>query len=169
MSFSASSWDWFATSFRPSVPLYQKIASIVTSAPELNIIKSVTSGSMALGLQPISSSVVRAGNARGGNPLGLESANQTWFVLDAGWWDASGDDKMRVATQRIRDRIERAAREEGEHVEYLFMNDASHDQDVIKHYGPENVRRLKHVQRKYDPSLIFQRLVPGGWKLPGVG
>lgn len=129
----------------------------------------MTSGSVALGLQPISSSVVRAGNARGGNPLGLESANQTWFVLDAGWWDASGDDKMRVATQRIRDRIEQVAREEGEHVEYLFMNDASHDQDVIGHYGSENVRRLRHVQRKYDPSLVFQRLVPGGWKLPGVG
>lgn len=124
---------------------------------------------MALGLQPISSSVVRAGSARGGNALGLQNANQTWFVLDAGWWDASGDEKVHVATRKIRDNIEREAIKEGEHVEYLFMNDASYDQDVIRHYGPESVRRLREVQRKYDPGLVFQRLVPGGWKLRPSG
>ncbi|MCJ1261071.1 hypothetical protein MMC22_000935 [Lobaria immixta] len=161
--------DWIATSFKPSVSLYQKIASIVVSASELNDIKSVTGGSLALGLQPISSSVERAGSARGGNALGLESANQTWFVLDLAWWDASGDEKVHTATKMIIDKIDRAAIDEGEHVEYLFMNDASYDQDVIGHYGLENVRKMREVQEKYDPGLVFQRLVPGGWKLPGSG
>ena len=112
---------------------------------------------------------MRAGSARGGNDLGLQPANQTWFVLDSGWWDAGRDEKVHIATRKMRDKIEQVAKEEGEYVEYLFMNDASYDQDVIGHYGPENVERMREAQEKYDPGLVFQRLVSGGWKLPGSG
>ncbi|RYP06146.1 hypothetical protein DL764_003322 [Monosporascus ibericus] len=52
------------------------------------------------------------------------------------------------------------------YVPYLFMNDASWDQDVIEHYGEDNVRKLKGIQAKYDPDQVFQKLVPGGFKLP---
>lgn len=38
---------------------------------------------------------------------------------------------------------------------------------VIESYGPENVKFLQAVSRKYDPDHVFQRLVPGGFKLPG--
>lgn len=61
--------------------------------------------------------------------------------------------------------IEQASKSSGNYVEYTFMNDASWDQDVIKHYGAKNVRRMKNVQRAYDPDLVFQKLVPGGFKL----
>ncbi len=45
------------------------------------------------------------------------------------------------------------------------MNDASYDQDVLAHYGAANLRRLRDVQARYDPDLVFQKLVPGGFKL----
>ena len=138
----------------------------MTTAPELKEIESLTAGTMALGLQPISSSLVRAGNARGGNALGLESVNQTWFVLDTGWWDAAGDETAHNATRAIRNRIEDATQSSGHYVPYLFMNDASYDQDVIGHYGKESVQRLREVQRKYDPEQVFQTLASGGFKLP---
>lgn len=121
---------------------------------------------MALGLQPISSSLVRAGNARGGSPLGLDNVNQTWFVLDSGWSFPNSDATVHNATRAMKDRIESEAKTEGTYVPYIFMNDASWDQDVIGHYGAESVRRLKEVQRKYDPELVFQNLVSGGFKLP---
>lgn len=159
-------WDWFATSFTPNASLYQEIATIVTSAPELATLKALTSGTMALGLQPISSSLVLAGNDRGdGNALDLQSVNQTWFVLDTGWQFASDDATAYNATRAIKDRIERASRAAGDYVPYIFMNDASWDQDVLGHYGAENVRRLREVQRVYDPDLVFQELVSGGFKL----
>ena len=137
----------------------------MTTAPELKEIGSLTSGTMALGLQPISSSLVRAGKARGGNALGLESVNQTWFVLDTGWWDKDGDETAHNATRAINKRIEDAARSSGKDVPYLFMNDASWDQDVIGHYGAESVQKLQEVQRKYDPEHVFQKLAFGGFKL----
>jgi FAD/FMN-containing dehydrogenase len=45
------------------------------------------------------------------------------------------------------------------------MNYASQFQDVVASYGKENQERLKRVARKYDPTGVFQRLVPGYFKL----
>ena len=102
----------------------------------------------------------------GGNALGLQNVNQTWFVLDVGWWHPSDDDVVHNATRAIHDRIRQEAKSEGKLLEYIFMNDASYDQDVIKHYGAKNVKQLREVQRKYDPKRVFQNLVSGGFKLP---
>jgi len=158
-------WDWFATSFKPNASLYAQIEKIVTTAPELKTIASVTAGSMALGLQPNSASLVHAGLARGGNALGLQPINQTWFVLDTGHWFSDGDDAAHDATRAIHAKIEDVTRSDGNYLPYQFMNDASYDQDVIAHYGAANVQKLKAVQRRYDPDLVFQKLVPGGFKL----
>ncbi|KAL8730888.1 MAG: hypothetical protein Q9166_003815 [cf. Caloplaca sp. 2 TL-2023] len=159
-------WDWFATSFRPSSSLYQKIANIVTTAPELATIQSTAGGSLAIGVQPISTKLVQAGNAQGGNALGLKNADQTWFVLDAGWIFADGDAMVHNATRALIARIEDEAKKEGLFEPYQFMNDASWDQDVIGHYGEEGKRRMRQASRKYDPEGVFQNLVSGGWKLP---
>lgn len=40
------------------------------------------------------------------------------------------------------------------------------NQEAIASYGEENVARLRIVQQLYDPTEVFQRLVPGGQKLP---
>ena len=136
------------------------------AAPELADIAKLTSGTIALGFQPISSGVVRAGYARGGNALGLESVDQTWFFLDTGWHFADGDTTAHNATRAINDRIETASRAAGFYLPYIFMNDASWDQNVIAHYGMKSVQRLREVQRKYDPEKVFQKLVSGGFKLP---
>ena len=45
------------------------------------------------------------------------------------------------------------------------MNYAYPTQDVIGSYGDENVDFLRKVSRKYDPAQVFQKLVPGGYKL----
>ncbi|KAL8733401.1 MAG: hypothetical protein Q9181_003609 [Wetmoreana brouardii] len=159
-------FDWFTTSFKPSVSLYPQIDSIMTTAPELKTITSSTSGSIALALQPISASVVHAGNRRGGNALGLQATGQTWFALDTAHWSADDDVAIHNATRGILARIEDITKTDGNHLPYRFMNDASYDQDVIGSYGAANVQRLKAVQEKYDPDRVFQTLVPGGFKLP---
>ncbi|KAL8776379.1 MAG: hypothetical protein Q9213_008295 [Squamulea squamosa] len=159
-------WDWFATSFKPTASLYQKISDIVTKAPELAAIQSTAGGSLAIGVQPISTNLIQAGNDQGGNSLGLEKVNQTWFVLDAGWILDEGDAKVHNATRALTARIEGEAEREGVYEPYQFMNDASWDQDVISHYGVEGKRTMWQAQRRYDPDMVFQRLVSGGWKLP---
>ena len=122
---------------------------------------------MALGLQPISSNAVHAGRARStGNALGLQSVNQTWLVLDVGWQFTEDDDIAHDATRRLNDQVIQASQNHGEDLEYIFMNDASWDQNVIGHFGAESVEKMKTAQKKYDPDSVFQRLVPGGFKIP---
>lgn len=40
------------------------------------------------------------------------------------------------------------------------------NQPAISSYGAENVAKLKEIAARYDPTGVFQRLVPGGQKLP---
>lgn len=161
--------NWYATSFKTDATLFETVEEIVTSSPELDTIRNLTAGSIAVGWQPISTSVIQAGYARGGNALGLADTNQTWFVIDIGWWNAEDDAVANEAAASLVARVEDAAKSSGNYVDYIFMNDAAVTQDVIGHYGMGNVARLHAVQRRYDPLKVFQKLVPGGFKLPSEG
>lgn len=158
--------DWRTTSFKPSKAHYEALTGLMLDSEGLAKIKSVTSGTVAFGLQPISTRVIEEGLAHGGNALGLLPSNQTWFVIDSGAWFPEDDALVHSATREIVQGIEESSKADGVYVPYLFMNDASWDQDVISHYGAENVARLKEVQAKYDPHHVFRDLVPGGFKLP---
>lgn len=158
--------DWATSSFKPSQALYTALHEIITESPALDQIYSVTAGSAAFGMQPISSNVIEQGRIRGGNPLGLSAEAQTWYVVDSGWWFDEDEATVHAALRQAVDAIDKAAGDN--YVPYIFMNDASWDQDVIAHYGAENVGKLKEIQDKYDPDQVFQKLVPGGFKLHSV-
>ena len=117
-------------------------------------------------MQSISADVAQGGVRRGGNALRLQATAQQWFTLDTAHWSAADDEAAHDATQGVLARIENVTKSEGVYLPYQFMNDASYDQDVIRHYGSENVDRLRAVQERYDRERVFQRLVPGGFKLP---
>ncbi|GAP93181.2 putative fad binding domain protein [Rosellinia necatrix] len=158
--------NWYATSFTTDATLFKTVETIVTTSPELDTIRNLTAGSIAVGWQPISASAIEAGHARGGNALGLQQVNQTWLAIDVGWWDAADDDAANEAAASLIARVEDAARASGHYLDYVFMNDAAVSQDVIGHYGDRSVAGLRAVQRRYDPLEVFQDLVPGGFKLP---
>lgn len=136
------------------------------SSPSVETIQGVTGAFMAITLQPISSKAVEIGRAsNGGNALGLEAVNQTWLTTAAGWLFPDDDQTVHNAASAIVDQFIGASTDKGEHVPYLFMNDASWDQDVFSSYGNASNQKLRRVQQRYDPSLVFQKLVPGGFKL----
>ena len=49
--------------------------------------------------------------------------------------------------------------------QYIYLNYALASQDPISGYGAANVAALTAASKKYDPSQVFQTLVPGGFKL----
>lgn len=49
---------------------------------------------------------------------------------------------------------------------FVYLNYANQAQDPIATYGQENVANLRAAAKKYDPRGVFQRQVPGGFKLP---
>ena len=51
---------------------------------------------------------------------------------------------------------------------FVYMNDASRDQNPLVSYGLENLDRLRDISRKYDPAQVFQELQGGGFLLSRV-
>ncbi|KAF7920512.1 hypothetical protein EAE99_008125 [Botrytis elliptica] len=49
--------------------------------------------------------------------------------------------------------------------QFIYMNYASEEQDVFGGYGEVNEKKLRDIQRKYDPEGVFKRLQPGYFKL----
>jgi hypothetical protein len=158
-------WDWHSTSFTPSAEIYEKINSIIETAPEVSQLRALTGGTLVLGFQPISSSLVQAGLDRGGNVLGHDKVNQTWMVLDIGWWREEDNAIAHNATRSLLEKIEKATKASDLYLRYIFMSDASWDQAVLNHYGTNNVRYMRQMREKYDPSHTFYDLVSGGFKL----
>ncbi|KAI1767900.1 putative FAD-binding oxidoreductase [Hypoxylon sp. FL1150] len=158
--------NWFSASFKTDKDLFSKITDIVSNGTEIAQIANLTAGSLAFGWQPISESAVLAGRAKGGNALGLEAVNQTWLVLDVGWWNEEDDERAHDYTASMISKVDAASQAGGNFVDYIFMNDAAADQPVIERYGVENVAKLKATAAKYDPERVFQLLASGGFKLP---
>ncbi|KAK1086311.1 hypothetical protein LTR48_003687, partial [Friedmanniomyces endolithicus] len=63
------------------------------------------------------------------------------------------------------DQAETYAKANGFYNEYLYLNYAAPWQKPIAGYGAANVANLMAVSRKYDPLQVFQKQVPGGFKL----
>jgi hypothetical protein len=51
---------------------------------------------------------------------------------------------------------------------WVYMNYVDKSQQPLASYGPENVKKIRNAAAKYDPSEIFQRLCPGGFKISQV-
>ncbi|TVY80674.1 Bifunctional solanapyrone synthase [Lachnellula suecica] len=159
-------WAWYTVTFEPNSALYSQISELYSTAPEIAIISALTAGTLVGTVQPINANVARAGQERGGNTLGLQAVNQTWFALNAAWWNPADDATTYAALASLHSKVEDLAKAAKVQLQYLFMNDANSNQSVIASYGPENGHRLRAIQKVYDPHLVFQKLVPGGQKIP---
>ncbi|KAL9105868.1 MAG: hypothetical protein Q9227_009031 [Pyrenula ochraceoflavens] len=99
----------------------------------------------------------------------LEEQGDMFFVHWAMSVDDSEkekDEELRAAVKRVFKEAETKAEELGVKRRYLAMTYADEWQDVFGSYGEESVREMVAVSREYDPEGVFQRMVPGGFKLP---
>lgn len=159
-------WAWYTVTFKPNSKLYEQISLLLSSSPEVAAISALQGGTIVGTAQPINSNVVRAGHSRGGNALGLQPIDQTWFALNAAWWKAEDDPIAYEAVEALHAKIEVLAKNSNLGLPYIFMNDANIKQSVISSYGSDNLRRLRATQKVYDPQRVFQKLVTGGQKIP---
>ncbi|GAB1737424.1 hypothetical protein NU219Hw_g1569t1 [Hortaea werneckii] len=120
-----------------------------------------------LSSQPEPTIIQKASAEAGGNSLGLTVEDGPLFNFQ--WtltWDDAEDDEL--VEQQVRDAYNQAeykARELGVQQKFIYLNYAAPWQDPIGGYGEDAVRRLREVSRKYDPTGVFQKQVPGGFKL----
>ncbi|KAK4653993.1 hypothetical protein QC762_400210 [Podospora pseudocomata] len=125
-------------------------------------------------VMPITQNSLVASYSKSSNVLGLNdnlTNNQTLGVLYFGLTMDSMDDTAEILpahAEFVQSMIDLAKSRNLWHP-YIMLTYSGWDQPAIASYGPENVAFLYEVQAAYDPTHVFQRLVPGGQKLPEPG
>ncbi|KAL1867476.1 hypothetical protein Daus18300_006320 [Diaporthe australafricana] len=116
-------------------------------------------------LQPYPVSLLE--KSAGGNVLGLDPAGGPLVsILALTWWKNKEDDDKIVGTfRRVIEGIDQDAAARGTAVPFKYMNYAWGFQDPIASYGQENKVFLQKVSQTHDPEGLFQKGVPGGFKL----
>lgn len=121
----------------------------------------------SLTLQPYSRSCLESSAVQGGNSLGLDAANGPLVsILLLTYWSKKEDDSKIEKTMRgVLEKIEQDSMSRKTAVPFKFLNYSSQFQDPIGSYGEKNKQKLQEVSKKYDPTGVFQKSVPGGFKL----
>lgn len=86
-------------------------------------------------------------------------------LLGVSWTDAADDDTITNAVTDLFKKFDKYVASKKKTNPFKYLNYAHETQKPIKGYGAANVKKLKAVSKKYDPSGMFQKLVPGGFKL----
>ena len=121
----------------------------------------------ALSYQPLPTAITTKAGAATPNSLGLDASdgNLVLALLSVTWTLATDDAAVTAAANGWLKAAKAASVKAGLANEYLYLNYAALGQDPIAGYGKANQEDLREVSRKYDPDRIFQKAVPGAFKL----
>lgn len=81
------------------------------------------------------------------------------------WDDAKYDDIMSAARAQLVDAVVDVAKRRGKLSPFVYVNYAAPEQNPLCGYGSENAAFLQEVAQEYDPTGVFQKLMPGGFKI----
>ncbi|KAK2814695.1 hypothetical protein FQN49_008105 [Arthroderma sp. PD_2] len=122
------------------------------------------------GNMPITPRQVKEGVEKGGNALGLDEGPQdkTLGIIYFGvtFDDPKDADRVLPAHKEFVESMRMFAESRGVLHRFMMLTFSGYDQPSIASYGEKNVAKMHEVAAKHDPDGIFQRLVPGGQKLP---
>jgi len=136
-----------------------------TSIPGISGIEGIE---WTVSLEPLVPAIAAQSKAKGGNVLGLDHIPSEGLVLAilSATFDAVSDySSVSTAADELRENIINAAKENGAFNSYVDVNHAAASQDPITSYGEQNKLFLEQTAKKYDPSAVFQILMPGGFKV----
>ncbi|KAK6497821.1 hypothetical protein TWF481_012223 [Arthrobotrys musiformis] len=83
------------------------------------------------------------------------------------WTSPNDDDAMMEFATAVIALFEQLAKDAKKFSRFEYLNYAGPEQDLMKGYGTQSIRRLQAVKRKYDSKNVFGKLLPGGPKIPG--
>lgn len=116
--------------------------------------------------QPVGTGFASVGKTNGiGNVLGMDNKEPyVWWQINAFWDNAADDARVENWAIAIREKLHAINGQLGLATEHLYLNDCGGDQKPFAAIPPANLARLKSVRAKYDPTLVFTKLVTGGFK-----
>lgn len=90
-------------------------------------------------------------------------------MVDLSWKDSRDDGLFKQISDSTITEINNYAKSINKDNEYIYLDYAGKSQNPLRGYGLNNLRKLHKVAEQYDPNGIFQKLVPGGFKLAAAG
>lgn len=103
----------------------------------------------------------------GTNSLGLEPGkkDEVVTVLTGAYTHPEDDEVVQAGMESIVAAQKAILEERGLLIPYQYLNYADIYQDPIGSYGDDVKARLQDVSKRYDPKGVFQKQVPGGFKV----
>lgn len=116
--------------------------------------------------QPFGQFITSRATTSGGNFLGLdaEDGNRVLICLTVDWKNQKDDEMVDAAIQRLIELGNMEARRLNA-LDDVFLNYAAPWQNPYGGVGQKNLEAYMEVSRMYDPLQLFQKAVPGGFKL----
>ncbi|KFY25434.1 hypothetical protein V493_04664 [Pseudogymnoascus sp. VKM F-4281 (FW-2241)] len=141
---------------------HQYIPLMQAAAPNSNF-------STLVDFQPVTNSMVDNSVKRGGNILGLERVVKDgpvvmWLVSLTVDTEENQKAILPIAREFV-GAINKAQKEAGHWIDWVYLNYAWKDAKPFKYYGEENIELLSAVSHKYDCNSVFQKLRQTGFKL----
>ncbi|KAE8148199.1 hypothetical protein BDV25DRAFT_20937 [Aspergillus avenaceus] len=103
---------------------------------------------------------------KGGNMLGLDDENNhILYLLGYSWDNTADNDLFNSIGYKVFGEVQSYAKELGVDGRYVYLNYAGKGQNPLQSYGEDNAREIARVAKTYDPQGVFQRQVPGGFKI----
>ncbi|KAK8127344.1 oxidoreductase- FAD-binding [Apiospora sp. TS-2023a] len=156
----------FSMSFKNNAQVISDVWSVFNATiPSLSAIDGV---SFSLSLEPMMPAMAATSKAKGGNVMGLDNMPAEGIVvtlLSLTFNKAADYPAMDRLSEKLLMDLQGAAQKRGAAFPFVEMNHAKGSQDVLRSYGDASHDFLKATARKYDPAGVFQRLMPGGFKL----
>ncbi|KAH7029081.1 oxidoreductase FAD-binding protein [Microdochium trichocladiopsis] len=151
--------------FKNSAAMLSEIYKIAQT--NVNSISGISGIKYSLSFQPIPTVINSKAAASGGNSLGLDASdgNLMNMLLTVTWDNKSDDATVESAAKNLFAQANTKAKSLGKFHEYLYLNYAAKWQDPISGYGADSKAKLQAASKKYDPAGLFQKNVPGGFKL----
>ncbi|KAJ6439279.1 6-hydroxy-D-nicotine oxidase [Purpureocillium lavendulum] len=160
---------WFTLTFKNDGRVVKKAAEMHKLLVK-DLLLTFPVGDLALQslFQPIPKLFADIGVAKGGNMLGLDQVegNSLLWLCAASCRTVEQETVLHRRVKAMTSELKRFAESISALVPWLYVNYADPTQDALESYGDESVEFMWHVARKYDPTGVFQRLVPGSFKLP---
>ncbi|KAF9891613.1 hypothetical protein FE257_003624 [Aspergillus nanangensis] len=138
---------------------FAELPKLYAQIPAANI------STIQLDWQPIGADWIAASAAKGGNALGLDPTKVYLCYAEVVEWIGSAYDG--IVAQWVEEttyKINNATQKAGLYDPFNYMGDSAGFQSIFPGYGQLNHQLLQTVARKYDPTGVFQALMPGGFK-----
>jgi hypothetical protein len=123
--------------------------------------------SWGFAFEPLPTIYTRFGENNGGNSLGTspKDGNAMILLLSPGWNDTNSDALVMKMARQLLSAANEIAESMGLLHNFQYLNYAGPGQNPLASYGASNLAKLRVASKKYDPHGVFQRQVPGGFKL----